>query len=184
MTGPRRSDGPTCAGPDPDQARDEATPSTVAHLSLPTAPDTDAFGRRLGGRLRAGDVVLLAGALGAGKTALAKGIGAGMGAVGAVMSPTFVIARHHRSGRPGGVALVHVDAYRLTGALELDDLDLDTDLADAALVIEWGDGLAERLAPVFLRIELTRLPDDRRTATVTAVGREWTDRLPGLLPGS
>lgn len=151
-------------------------------FALPTPADTDAFGRRLGQRLRAGDVVVLAGALGAGKTAMVKGIGAGMGVLGTVMSPTFVIARRHPSGRPGGVTLVHVDAYRLTGAVELDDLDLDTDLSAAAVVVEWGDGLAPRLAPTYLRIELTRQPDDHRTGELTAVGDGWADRLAGLLP--
>ena len=156
----------------------------AVRFTLPTPADTDGFGRRLGERLRAGDVVVLAGGLGAGKTALAKGIGAGMGVLGTVLSPTFVIARRHPPGRPGGVPLIHVDAYRLTGAVELDDLDLDTDLSAAAVVVEWGDGLARRLAPTYLRIELTRLPDDRRTGELTAVGADWAGRLAGLVEGS
>lgn len=183
MTG---SEGPESApgssAPTADPAGASPITSVLLEVSLPTPADTDAFGRRLGQRLRAGDVVVLAGALGAGKTALVKGIGAGMGVLGTVMSPTFVIARRHPPGRPGGVPLVHVDAYRLTGAVELDDLDLDTDLGTAAVVVEWGDGLAPRLAPAYLRIELTRQPDDRRTGELTAIGPGWADRLAGLLP--
>ena len=109
-------------------------------IVLPTAQDTVAFGERFGRTLRAGDLVLLAGPLGAGKTVLVKGIAAGMGVLGRVSSPTFVIARVHRPGR-GCVPLVHVDAYRLGDDLDqLDGLDLDTDLTDAVVVVEWGEG--------------------------------------------
>ncbi len=143
-------------------------------IELPTLQDTLDFGSALGRLLRAGDVVILSGALGAGKTALTKGIGAGMGVTGTVMSPTFVIARVHTG---PGTALVHVDAYRLAGALELDDLDLDTDLTRAAVVIEWGEGLADALSDERLVIRLTRHPDDTRTAELDAVGGDWADRL-------
>lgn len=139
-------------------------------LALPTPADTDAFGARLGALLRAGDVVILSGDLGAGKTALAKGIGAGMAVAGTVMSPTFVIARHHRPSVPGGTALVHVDAYRLGGRLEFDDLDLDTDLAASAVVVEWGEGTADGLADDRLVVRLTRRSDDERQAEVRATG--------------
>jgi len=115
---------------------------------------------------------VLSGPRGAGKTALAKGIALGMDVEGPITSPTFVLARVHRSRRAGGPAMVHVDVYRLlehTGAdllAELDSLDLDTDLDDAVVVVEWGEGLAERLSPRHLDIALTRLPDsDVRTAT-------------------
>lgn len=144
--------------------------------SLPTAADTHLFGAALGRLLRAGDLVLLSGSLGAGKTALTKGIGAGLRVRGTVASPTFVLARTHRPG-PAGVGLVHVDAYRLAGARELDDLDLDTDLLGSAVVIEWGAGMAERLSDAHLSIALVRHPDDTRTATLTPVGGDWVERL-------
>jgi tRNA threonylcarbamoyladenosine biosynthesis protein TsaE len=99
---------------------------------------------------------------------------------GDVTSPTFVIARVHPS-LSAGPALVHVDAYRLGGAVELDDLDLDTDLAAAAVVVEWGEGVAEQLADDRLSVRLTRLLDDRRTAELTATGPRWRSRLPELL---
>jgi tRNA threonylcarbamoyladenosine biosynthesis protein TsaE len=125
---------------------------------LPTAEDTIAFGARLGADLRAGDVVVLSGPLGAGKTVLAKGIAQAMDVEGAVTSP-------------GTPALVHVDIYRLLdhpGAdllAELDSLDLDTDLDDAVVVVEWGEGLAERLSDRHLDIRLERGRDtDVRTA--------------------
>jgi tRNA threonylcarbamoyladenosine biosynthesis protein TsaE len=150
-------------------------------IVLDTPADTHALGVALGGRLRAGDLVILSGALGAGKTALTKGIAEGMGVTGLVASPTFVLARVHHPSAPGGTTLVHVDAYRLGGALELDDLDLDTDLTAAAVVIEWGEGIAEQLADDRLTVDLTRLPDDRRTAVLTGVGAGWDHRLRDLL---
>jgi tRNA threonylcarbamoyladenosine biosynthesis protein TsaE len=130
-------------------------------LELATAADTERLGRAVGARLRAGDVVVLSGPLGAGKTVLARGIGAGLGVRGPVTSPTFVIAREHPA-LPGGrgVPLIHVDAYRLGGIAELDDLDLDTDLLAAAVVVEWGEGLAEQLADDRLLIRLQRRADD------------------------
>ncbi|EHB58359.1 Uncharacterized protein family UPF0079, ATPase [Mycolicibacterium rhodesiae JS60] len=141
-------------------------------IELPTVEDTIALGERLGRQLRAGDVVVLSGPLGAGKTALTKGIALGMDAEGPVTSPTFVLARVHRARRPGQPELVHVDVYRLlehTGAdllAELDSLDLDADLDDAVVVVEWGEGLAERLSQNHLDITLTRDADsDVRTAT-------------------
>ncbi|MBD0861992.1 tRNA (adenosine(37)-N6)-threonylcarbamoyltransferase complex ATPase subunit type 1 TsaE [Gordonia sp. zg691] len=128
---------------------------------LPDVADTEAFGAELAGTLRAGDLVILDGPLGAGKTALARGIGAGLGIVGRVTSPTFIIAREHRPGRPGGPAMIHVDAYRLGGVGdggldELDALDLDSDLADAVVVVEWGEGVVERLADRHLVVRLRR----------------------------
>ncbi len=143
---------------------------------LRTAVDTDAFGRRLGGVLRAGDLVILTGSLGAGKTALTKGIGAGMHIQGQVSSPTFVIARVHRA-LPPHPALVHVDAYRLGGAPELDDLDLDIEMDRSAVVVEWGAGLAEQLSDAYLTVSLTRLPDDTRLVRLTWVGGDWADRV-------
>lgn len=128
-------------------------------IELPAAADTEQLGREIGALLRAGDLVVLSGPLGAGKTVLARGIAAGLGVRGEVTSPTFVIAREHPPGARG-VALVHVDAYRLGGLDELDDLDLDTDLLDAAVVVEWGEGMAERLAEEHLLVRLTRRDGD------------------------
>jgi tRNA threonylcarbamoyladenosine biosynthesis protein TsaE len=138
-------------------------------VELPTPADTERLGRAVGERLRPGDLVVLSGPVGAGKTVLARGIAAGLGVRGPITSPTFVIAREHPP-LPGGrgVPLVHADAYRLGGLAELDDLDLDTDLLTAAVVVEWGEGMAERLAPEHLLIRLQRSlagdADQRRVA--------------------
>ncbi|ANE79385.1 tRNA (N6-adenosine(37)-N6)-threonylcarbamoyltransferase complex ATPase TsaE [Mycobacterium adipatum] len=144
---------------------------TAGTAVLPTAEDTAALGARLGAELRAGDVVVLSGPLGAGKTMLTKGIAAAMDVDGPVTSPTYVLARVHPARRAGAPALVHVDIYRLLdhgGDLlgELDSLDLDTDLADSVVVVEWGEGLAERLSERHLDIRLDRAGDsETRTAT-------------------
>ncbi|GAA5171088.1 tRNA (adenosine(37)-N6)-threonylcarbamoyltransferase complex ATPase subunit type 1 TsaE [Amycolatopsis dongchuanensis] len=135
-----------------------------------------AFGERLGRQLRAGDLVLLAGPLGAGKTVLTRGIAAGLGVSGRVSSPTFVLARVHPAGARG-VPLVHVDAYRLGGDLaQLDDLDLDTDLEASAVVVEWGEGSAERLSADYLVVRLERREDDVRVATLEPHGA-WKERI-------
>lgn len=141
-------------------------------LELPGPADTERLGRAVGQLLQAGDVVVLSGPLGAGKTVLAQGIGAGLGIRGPVTSPTFVIAREHPP-LPGGrgVPLVHVDVYRLGGLAELDDLDLDTDLLAAAVVVEWGEGMAERLAEEHLLIRLSRRDDDSRVAELHGPAR-------------
>ncbi len=123
---------------------------------LRTPEETWAWGRALAAELRAGDVVLLTGDLGAGKTTLTRGLGEGLGVRGEVTSPTFVIARVHPS-LTSGPALVHVDAYRLHGGLELDDLDLDASIEDSVTVVEWGHDLAERLAESYLEVELARV---------------------------
>ena len=151
---------------------------------LETAADTHALGVALGRRLRPGDLLILSGSLGAGKTTLTKGIAEGMGIRGLVTSPTFVIARVHRPADPAGTPLIHVDAYRLGGAVEFDDLDLDTDLTTAAVVVEWGQGVAEQLADDHLLVALARLPDDRRSVEMTAAGPDWAIRLTGLLAES
>lgn len=147
-------------------------------IRLRTAEDTQAFGRRLGQQLRAGDLLVLTGDLGAGKTTLTQGIGAGLGVRGPVTSPTFVISRIHPS-LVGGPALVHVDAYRLGSQLELDDLDLDADLDQSVTIVEWGAGLAEQLSESRLEISLTGEPE--RTARLVAVGPRWDGRLGALL---
>ena len=131
-----------------------------------------ALGERLATILRRGDLILLTGDLGAGKTTLTQGIGAGLRVRGPVTSPSFVIARVHPS-LVGGPELVHVDAYRLGDRVELDDLDLDTDLDRSVVVVEWGRGVAEQLSPDRLEILLTG-PDGERTATVSGSGPRWT----------
>lgn len=141
------------------------------------------LGARLATALRAGDLVVLSGPLGAGKTALTQGIGVALGVRGAVTSPTFVLARMH----PGPVPLVHVDAYRLRGphmqASDLDGLDLDEQLPYAVTVVEWGEGLVEPLSPSRLLVQLsapheidggTTEPDiEGRTALVRPHGPRW-----------
>ncbi len=143
-------------------------------LDLPGPADTERLGERLAAGLGAGDLVVLSGPLGAGKTVFVRGLARGLGVAGPVTSPTFVIAREHRAA-PGGVPLVHVDAYRLGGfgagaVAELDDLDLDTDLADAVVAVEWGEGVAERLSGRHLLVRLDRRPDDVRVAVVRRLG--------------
>lgn len=140
--------------------------------TLDRVEDTLALGSRLGAQLQAGDVVVLSGPLGAGKTVLAKGIAAAMDVGGPVTSPTYVLARVHRPRRAGAPAMIHVDVYRLldhSGADllgELDSLDLDTDLEDAVVVVEWGEGLAERLSERHLDVRLERISNsEARTAT-------------------
>lgn len=144
-------------------------------VRLAAAEDTVAYGRALGRTLRAGDLVLLAGPLGAGKTTLTQGIAEGMGVTGRVTSPTFVLARVHPPAGEGA-PLVHVDAYRIGGDLsQLDDLDLDTDLDTAAVVVEWGEGLAELLSDDYLVLHLDRCPDDSRLVDLEPHGT-WTSR--------
>ncbi|NDK89057.1 tRNA (adenosine(37)-N6)-threonylcarbamoyltransferase complex ATPase subunit type 1 TsaE [Gordonia desulfuricans] len=136
-----------------------AADNSAGQRELPEVADTEALGFDLAQHLSAGDLVILDGPLGAGKTALARGIAAGLGVVGRVSSPTFIIAREHRPGAPGAPWMVHVDAYRLGGLDELDALDLDTEIADAVVVVEWGEGVAERLADRHLIVRLRRDPD-------------------------
>lgn len=151
---------------------------TATEVNIGSAAAMQAVGARLAGVLRAGDLVLLTGELGAGKTTLAQGIGAGLGVRGPITSPTFVIAREHSSLRQGP-ALVHADAYRLGGVAELDDLDLDTAATDAVTVVEWGAGVAEGLSTDRLEVSITRGrgegpdPGDTRRLCVVAVGRRW-----------
>jgi tRNA threonylcarbamoyladenosine biosynthesis protein TsaE len=143
-------------------------------LTLPRAEDTRAVGERIGRMVKAGDLVIMTGHLGAGKTTLTQGLGDTLGVRGPVTSPTFVIARVHPS-LSDGPALVHVDAYRLGDAAELDDLDLDTDLDQAVTVVEWGSGLAEALSSDRLELRLERALDDVRTLTLVPVGGRWID---------
>lgn len=143
-----------------------------------TREDTVALGVELAGVLRAGDLVVLTGPLGAGKTALTQGIGAGLGVNGRVTSPTFVIARVHG----GPLPLVHVDAYRLQGSgpVDLDDLDLDLELERSVVVVEWGEGVVEQLSDSHLEVTLAREDDDTRTIRVVGVGPRWETAQPLL----
>jgi tRNA threonylcarbamoyladenosine biosynthesis protein TsaE len=153
MTGPGRLTGP------------------AADVTVPSADAMRALGRRLAGLLRAGDLVTLSGALGAGKTTLVQGIGEGLGVRGPVTSPTFVIARVHPS-VTGGPDLVHADAYRLASPAEVDDLDLDATVDSSVTVIEWGGGLAERLTADRLEVTIT-LAGRGRAVRVTGHGQRW-----------
>ncbi len=138
-------------------------------LLVPTEDAMRELGARLASLLRAGDLLILSGPLGAGKTTLVQGIGAGLGVRGPVTSPTFVIARVH----PGPVVpLVHADAYRLGSVLEVDDLDLDTE--NSVTVVEWGEGLAEGLADDRLEISICPDPDsEQRTVRIRGHGDRW-----------
>ncbi len=159
-------------------------------IPVPTADDMLVLGERLAALLRAGDVIIASGDLGAGKTTLTQGIGRGLASAGPIISPTFVLARQHPSttGRP---MLVHVDAYRLSSPYELDDLDLDETLADAVTVIEWGQGLAEWLSDDRLEIDIWTTPadasahedDSPRIVTIAGRGDRWRSvDLTGLTP--
>ncbi|MEH0108295.1 tRNA (adenosine(37)-N6)-threonylcarbamoyltransferase complex ATPase subunit type 1 TsaE [Tersicoccus sp. MR15.9] len=172
-----------------------------------SAGQTQALARRIGRSLQAGDVLLLSGGLGAGKTTFTQGLGEGLGVRPGIISPTFVLVRIHpnlASGpRPGGPELVHVDAYRLGSAAELADLDLDSSLDDAVTVIEWGEGMAEELSESRLVITLDREvgsaagalghgspgegdddaaeDEEPRTITAVAYGPAWCERDLGEL---
>ena len=142
---------------------------------------THALAQEIARAVRPGDVLLLSGDLGAGKTTFTQGFAEELGVRGPITSPTFVIARSHPS-LVGGPSLVHVDAYRLPNSAELDDLDLDTDLDTAVTVIEWGEGIAEQLNDSRLEIAFESLADDEtRTVTIRRCGPRWVDsELAGL----
>lgn len=145
-------------------------------VTVPTAEDMRELGLRLAGLLRAGDLLVMTGHLGAGKTTLTQGIGEGLKVRGPVTSPTFVIARVHPS-LAGGPSLVHVDAYRLGGFAELDDLDLDASVEDSVTIVEWGEGLAEGLADDRLEVIISRGegPGEAREVRIVGVGDRWSD---------
>ena len=163
-----------------------ATTAGVSHVHTVTAATDDAMrtlGRDLAALARPGDLLILSGPLGAGKTTFTQGLGEGLGVRGAVTSPTFIISRIHPS-LAEGPALVHVDAYRLGGPEEIDDIDLDMTLPDSVTVVEWGEGVAEGLADDRLEIRIERHPDDTRTVHLRPVGARWTDiELPGTTAG-
>lgn len=144
------------------------------------AEGTRAVARALAGVLRPGDLLVLDGPLGAGKTTFTQGLGAGLGVRGPVASPTFVIERVHPN-LGDGPALVHVDAYRLGGEGEIDDLDLEADLDRAVTVVEWGRDRVEHLADSVLLVVLDRPdqvddpedPDEPRTLHLVPSGPRW-----------
>jgi tRNA threonylcarbamoyladenosine biosynthesis protein TsaE len=164
-----------------------AQDAPVIRITVRDSERMHELGRRLAALLTPGDLVLLSGELGAGKTTLTRGLGEGLGVRGAVTSPTFVIARVHPS-LGDGPALVHVDAYRLGGGLdEMEDLDLDVSLPESVVVVEWGDGKVEDLSDARLHVAIARTEggaggangdggdegDDVRQVTVTGVGPRW-----------
>ncbi|SCF56728.1 tRNA (adenosine(37)-N6)-threonylcarbamoyltransferase complex ATPase subunit type 1 TsaE [Streptomyces sp. Ncost-T10-10d] len=159
---------------------ESAAPRTVTvSLAVESPEQMQALGRRIAGVLRPGDLVMLTGELGAGKTTLTRGLGEGLGVRGAVTSPTFVIARVHPS-LTGGPALVHVDAYRLGGGLdEMEDLDLDVSLPESVVVVEWGDGKVEELSEDRLQVLIHRAvgdtDDERRSVTLVGIGARWAE---------
>ncbi|BCR80554.1 tRNA (adenosine(37)-N6)-threonylcarbamoyltransferase complex ATPase subunit type 1 TsaE [Arachnia rubra] len=149
-------------------------------ITVPTPGAMQALGVELAGLLRAGDVIIATGGLGAGKTTLAQGIGEGLRVEGPVISPTFVLSRIHPSAG-AGPSLVHVDAYRMTDAGELADIDLDATLPEAVTLVEWGEGLAEWLSEDRLEIDIDRQAgDDARYVTLTGVGPRWAGALEPL----
>ena len=196
------SNGPVAPSLRPAGSRRGLGRGATLTLTVSAAEEMRELGRRLASVLTAGDLVILSGGLGAGKTTLTQGIGDGLAVRGPITSPTFVIARGHPplaasavggDGAAGrGPALVHADAYRLGSVLELDDLDLDTDTASSVTVVEWGEGLAEGLSADRLEITITPVAaardrmsgdadadcgdegaDQPRTVRISAAGERW-----------
>lgn len=147
-----------------------------ARFEVPTAAAMQALGRAVASELRAGDVIVATGELGAGKTTFTQGLAAGLGVGGAVISPTFVLARIHRS-LTDGPDLVHVDAYRLGSPAELADLDLDESLASSITLIEWGEGMIKGLTDTWLDLVIRRSgdpADETRVVYLTGIGPRWS----------
>ncbi|MFD8027609.1 tRNA (adenosine(37)-N6)-threonylcarbamoyltransferase complex ATPase subunit type 1 TsaE [Streptomyces sp. NPDC059717] len=164
--------------PAPYSPAEAPMPGVSTEFTVTSPEQMQELGRRLAGLLRAGDLVMLNGELGAGKTTLTRGLGEGLGVRGAVTSPTFVIARVHPS-LVDGPPLVHVDAYRLGGGLdEMEDLDLDVSLPDSVVVVEWGEGKVEDLTDDRLHVGIHRAVgdtvDEVRHVTLTGLGRRWS----------
>lgn len=170
-------------------AAEPGAPRSVveAVLTIAEPEQMERLGARIAGLLEAGDLVRLNGELGAGKTTLTRGLGRALGARGEITSPTFVLARTHPTSR--GIPLVHVDAYRLATAVELDDLDIDWPAS--VVVVEWGDGKLDGVADSWLEVDIERPrggaldPDGLdaptpRTVVIRAVGARWS--VPGVLP--
>jgi tRNA threonylcarbamoyladenosine biosynthesis protein TsaE len=185
-------------------------PRWVLNLKVTTAEQTHALGAALAGVLRAGDLLVLTGELGAGKTTFTQGLGEGLGVREGIISPTFVLVRIHPSlpdgPNPGGPDLVHVDAYRLGSASEIDDIDLENTLDSSVTVVEWGRGRVEHLSDSRLEVELHRSlggsspangtpgsgppgvldfdvedDDEPRTIIIRGFGPRWADQ-PVLAP--
>ncbi|MGW3101138.1 tRNA (adenosine(37)-N6)-threonylcarbamoyltransferase complex ATPase subunit type 1 TsaE [Streptomyces sp. NPDC001100] len=168
----------------PAAPHDAAEPLSVS-ITVNSPQQMGELGRRLAKLLRAGDLVMLTGELGAGKTTLTRGLGEGLGVRGAVTSPTFVIARVHPS-LGDGPPLVHVDAYRLSGGLDdMEDLDLDVSLPESVIVVEWGEGKVEELTDDRLSVVIHRAvgdtTDEVRHVTVTGLGERWAAVELGVL---
>jgi tRNA threonylcarbamoyl adenosine modification protein YjeE len=141
------------------------------NLSIQSAQEMEQLGVKLAGLLKLGDLVLLAGPLGAGKTTLTRGIGKGLAAEGTIQSPTFVLARTHRL--PKG-KLVHVDAYRLSSAIELDDLDIDFE--NSIVIVEWARDFLDGYSENFLTIDIDRSSEDEtRVVTFIPTGNRWSE---------
>ncbi|MDQ8704335.1 tRNA (adenosine(37)-N6)-threonylcarbamoyltransferase complex ATPase subunit type 1 TsaE [Streptomyces sp. LHD-70] len=154
-----------------------AAPGETVRLTVTSPEQMRELGRSLAKLLRPGDLVMLNGELGAGKTTLTRGLGEGLGVRGAVTSPTFVIARVHPA-LGDGPPLVHVDAYRLGGGLdEMEDLDLDVSLPESVIVVEWGEGKVEDLSDDRLHVAIHRATgdtdDDVRQVRLTGIGARW-----------
>ncbi|GAB6901290.1 tRNA (adenosine(37)-N6)-threonylcarbamoyltransferase complex ATPase subunit type 1 TsaE [Kineosporia succinea] len=175
---------------DPAGTVDE--PAVTVTSVVPAAADMRELGELIAARLRPGDLLVLTGDLGAGKTTLTQGIGARLRVRGDITSPTFVIARVHPPTQ-AGPPLVHVDAYRLETLSEVDDLDLDADLSESVTVVEWGEGLVEGLAADRLEVRLERprgangpddpesIGDEPRTVRLRGFGPRWAGvDLPSL----
>lgn len=158
-------------------------------ITVNSAEQTRAVGQVLAAQLCPGDLVMLSGGLGAGKTTFTQGIGSGLQVKGRVSSPTFIVARVHPS-LVGGPDLIHADAYRIKGLTDLETLDLDSTLEEAITVIEWGEGKTEQLSANRLEIEIHRehggvatssdgvvdlaeMDDGKRTITIRPLGKRW-----------
>ncbi|BBE23578.1 hypothetical protein MN0502_24610 [Arthrobacter sp. MN05-02] len=177
-----------------------ATPEWTASYDVGSAAELQALAAALAPQLRPGDLLVLSGELGAGKTTFTQGLGRGLAVEDRIISPTFVLVRQHSS-RGDGPGLIHVDAYRLESAAAVDDLDLEATMAANITVIEWGAGRVEHLSDSWLRVHIVRPlggsgpaaadgglitafdddgVDEVRTVTLTGVGPRWSGQQPGL----
>lgn len=183
-------------------------PQWELSFTVQTAEETHALAAALGAALGAGDLVILTGELGTGKTTFTQGLGEGLGVRAGIISPTFVLVRIHPNlpdgPRPGGPDLVHVDAYRLESAAEIDDIDLENTLDSTVTVVEWGRGRVEHLSDSLLDVELHRPlvsspdsedgvldfdtddDDEPRTIVIRGFGPRWAEQplLPAALKGN
>jgi len=149
------------------------TETVLARFQVETPEQMHDLGLKIAKNLRKGDLVLLSGQMGAGKTTLSRGVGEGLKVLGTVSSPTFVIARTHKT-REGEAPLVHVDAYRLTSPAELDDLDIDFE--NSIVLVEWGRGFTEGIVDSFLDVEIIRSSnplEEMREVSIIGVGERW-----------